>query len=425
MKTKPTNPMQVFYPKITLVTGIACLALSVNAQPSPPIFWTGPTTNYMEPAPTAADVLIPGVVSIARDSRQWLYNTNTESGPTATSPTFTVWAFGSLANATNLTYVPFANLRNGDLGARLVTTPPSPMVCHLTNATMNIYVAVTFTAWTVSDFSGTGFFAYTRSTPGAVTPPTPTVSITSPTNNAVFAAPADVAISANASVSTGTVTNVSFFGNGSLLGSSQTSPFGVTTSSLGAGPYALTAVATAAGVSATSAVVNVTVVAPPTVSITSPANNAVFAAPANVIISANATESGGTVTNVSFFSNGSLVGSSQIAPFSATAGSLGAGPYALSAVATASGLSTTSSVVNVTIVTPVVTSLSGSTMANNQFIFSYNVNPGLSYVVEDSSNLQSGFTPMSTNVPASSPAFFTNPVSGSQNFFRVGLMPNP
>lgn len=171
------------------------------------------------------------------------------------------------------------------------------------------------------------------------------------------------------------------------------------------------------------------VVAPPptpTVSITSPSSGAVFAVPANLTISANASVSSGTVTNVSFFGNNSSFSSSKTAPFSITANNLGGGSYALTAVATAAGISATSAVVSVSVVTPVVTSLSGpSVTANNQFVFSYNVNPGLSYVVQGSSNLLSGFTPLATNVPTASPAFFTNPISASQNFYRVGRMPNP
>ncbi len=67
---------------------------------------------------------------------------------------------------------------------------------------------LTLAVWSL-DFSGG--FAYTRSTPAVVvTQPSPTVSITSPTNNATFAAPANVTFKANASVGTGTVTNVAF-----------------------------------------------------------------------------------------------------------------------------------------------------------------------------------------------------------------------
>ena len=71
-------------------------------------------------------------------------------------------------------------------------------------------------------------------------------------------------------MSGGTVTNVAFFATNSTttnsLGSAQTSPFDITGSSLAAGSYSLFAVATAAGVSAASPAVNISVVTPVAVS---------------------------------------------------------------------------------------------------------------------------------------------------------------
>jgi hypothetical protein len=93
-------------------------------------------------------------------------------------------------------------------------------------------------------------------------------------------------------------------------------------------------------------------------------------------------------------------------------------------VATAGGISTTSSVVNISVVTPVTTSLSASTAVNNQFSFGYSANPGLRYVVEGSSNLFN-WTPLVTNIATGNPAFFTNGISESANFYRVGRLPNP
>ncbi len=89
----------------------------------------------------------------------------------------------------------------------------------------------------------------------------------------------------------------------------------------------------------------------PTVAITSPLNNAVFASPANVTIAANATVNGGSVTNVQFFTNGVSVGSVTAAPFSITASNLTVGSYVLAAVATAGGISSTSSVITVSVIT--------------------------------------------------------------------------
>jgi hypothetical protein len=213
--------------------------------------------------------LVPGAVSLCRNYSQWLFNPDAgDQGPGPDTPTDTLWAFGTLDNYAALSYQTFDSYRNGDLSAVLVG---NPMVVHLINE--NIYLALTFTAWP----EGGGFFAYTRSTPPAGGTP-PTVAITSPTNGAVFAAPANIGITAAAMVASGSVTNVAFFANATSVGAVQTAPFSITTGSLAAGPYALTAVATAAGASATSSVVNITVVSPVTITLSSPRiTNGLFA----------------------------------------------------------------------------------------------------------------------------------------------------
>jgi hypothetical protein len=164
----------------------------------------------------------------------------------------------------------------------------------------------------------------------------------------------------------------------------------------------------------------------PTVGITSPATNAVFAAPANVSITANATVSTGSVTNVQFFVGVNSIGSKQPpAQFSTTANGLGAGSYVLTAVATAAGISTTSAPVNISVVTPVSTSVSGpAATVDNNFTFAFSSTPGLRYEVDVSSNLFD-WTPVATNVATGGQSFFTNPISGDGNYYRVGRLPNP
>ena len=90
----------------------------------------------------------------------------------------------------------------------------------------------------------------------------------------------------------------------------------------------------------------------PMVTITNPSSGAVFVVPANVNIGADASVSGGTVTNVQFFASGVLVGSALASPFSLTATDLAAGAYSLTAVATAAGISATSAVVNIIVDAP-------------------------------------------------------------------------
>jgi glucose/arabinose dehydrogenase/plastocyanin len=89
----------------------------------------------------------------------------------------------------------------------------------------------------------------------------PTVAITSPSNNSSLAGPTNLTISAEASVSPGSIAKVEFFDGSGSLGADTASPFSVT-SNLAIGSHALTAVATTdTGMTATSAVVNVTIAA--------------------------------------------------------------------------------------------------------------------------------------------------------------------
>lgn len=165
---------------------------------------------------------------------------------------------------------------------------------------------------------------------------------------------------------------------------------------------------------------------PPTVSITNLVNGAVFAAPANVTIAANAADSDGSVTNVQFFGSANSFGSTTSSPFHITASNLTAGSYALTAKATDNaGASTTSSVVNITVVSPVGISNFFPRLNNGQFDFDHTANPGLRYVVENSTNLTS-WTAVATNMAISNSIHVTdNFTVGGIRFYRVGRLPNP
>ncbi len=264
MKTKNSASI-VFIPAIVT-------ALLVAAAPATyaSTVWTGPSISFTHtPQDDQQDQITPGV-AITRGGTGGLYNAMTESGAVSgISPADTEWAIGSIANYNTLTYAPCL-LEQGHSPSGFIGTT---FVVHLISE--DIYLSLTLTDWEGQGESGNTVFAYTRSTP-AVAPPTPTVTITNPPSGAVFAAPANVSILANAVVSSGTVTNVQFFTNNVLLGSALTAPFILTANNLSAGAYALKAVATAAGISATSAVVNITVVPTPTISITNPPGGAVF-----------------------------------------------------------------------------------------------------------------------------------------------------
>ena len=201
----------------------------------------------------------------------------------------------------------------------------------------------------------------------------PSVSITSPTNNASFVAPATVSITATAADTDGTITKVDFYRGTILLGTSTVAPYSFTWSSVAAGTYALTAKATDnSGNVTTSTAINITVTAPvnilPSVSITSPANNASFVAPATVSIAATAADADGTITKVDFYRGTILLGTSTVAPYSFTWSSVAAGTYALTAKATDnSGGVTTSAAVNITVtgIINLAPSVSITSPANN------------------------------------------------------------
>ena len=264
-------------------------------------------------------------VWLTRDQSEGLFNAVTESsydmGPN-TDPTDTEWSYGSINNYASLTYTTWAGMSTN----KPPTMVNRPAVLHL--ITDDIYLSITFNFW---GSKASGGFAYLRSTPAAANPPT--VSLTSPTGETVLAAPANVHLTASVS--------------------------------------------------------------------------------------------GGTVTNVQYFAGAAGLGQATVAPFSVTGSLPAAGNYALTAVATAGGLSATSAVVNISVVTPVAITLSSPHVGSNQFIFSYTANPGLSYVVQNSSNLIS-WSAVATNVATSNPVIFTNTfVSNSTRFYRVGRLPNP
>lgn len=91
----------------------------------------------------------------------------------------------------------------------------------------------------------------------------PTVQLTAPASGSSFASGASVAVSANASDSDGTISQVEFFRGSTSLGVDTSSPYGVTWSNAAAGSYTLTAVARDnLGATTTSSGVSVTVTPP-------------------------------------------------------------------------------------------------------------------------------------------------------------------
>ena len=72
----------------------------------------------------------------------------------------------------------------------------------------------------------------------------PTVSLTTPTNNTSYTAPASITITASASDADGSVAKVEFYNGGSKLGEATAAPYNYTWQNVAAGNYTLTAKAT-------------------------------------------------------------------------------------------------------------------------------------------------------------------------------------
>ena len=144
----------------------------------------------------------------------------------------------------------------------------------------------------------------------------PTVSLTSPANNAT--ASGTVSVAANATDNVG-VTKVEFYVNGALQATDTATPYVYSwnTSALAAGTYTLMAKAyDAAGNVGQSGNVSVTVIndtTAPTVSLTAPGNGATVSG--TVALTASAGDNVG-VSKVEFYENGVLLTATNVAPYS-------------------------------------------------------------------------------------------------------------
>lgn len=185
----------------------------------------------------------------------------------------------------------------------------------------------------------------------------PAVSITSPSSGSTYTEGSNISISANASDNDGGISKVEFYHGSTKISQDNKKPYNVSWSNVPAGTYSLTAVAyDTEGLSAVSTPVNITVTGTtssntaPVVSISSPSNNSSFAEGANVTISANASDSDGSVSKVEFYQGSVKLGEDATGPYSYTWSNVPAGSYSLTAKAfDNSGAATSSSVVNISV----------------------------------------------------------------------------
>src|SRR5436190_17641857 len=127
---------------------------------------------------------------------------------------------------------------------------------------------------------------------------------------------------------------------------------------------------------------------PPAVSIARPADNSVYTASINTVVSADATDPDGTVTNVAFFLDGHKFGDVTASPFALTWSNVAPGSYVWMAVATDSmGLHGTSAVVHVTSIDPATFRITQLSQSNANTTLTWQSQPTLRYKVESATNL--------------------------------------
>lgn len=146
--------------------------------------------------------------------------------------------------------------------------------------------------------------------------------------------------------------SVTFYSDGNLLGSADlaAATASLTVSSLAPGMHAITANYGGDGsnVPSVSMPLSVTVLIAPSVSMTSPADGAYFIAPATIIVTANASVDGGSLSRVEFYQGATLLSTVTGGPYLYLWTDVPTGTYTLTARATSTaGLVSTSEPVTV------------------------------------------------------------------------------
>jgi hypothetical protein len=140
----------------------------------------------------------------------------------------------------------------------------------------------------------------------------PVVSLSTPTNGAVFRTGASAGLAATAVDPDGTIASVQFLANGNVIGTVTAAPFNVFWTPSSAGTYTIVAQAadnTGNVANSTAATVTVLPNQLPVVSLISPTNGGVVRAGSGTTLSATASDPDGNVASVQFFANGVSLGS--------------------------------------------------------------------------------------------------------------------
>ena len=163
----------------------------------------------------------------------------------------------------------------------------------------------------------------------------PVASFTSPADKAIFDAGANVTLTLDAISFSGTISKIEFLVDDIKIGEDTAAPYSMNWEAI-EGTHTITAKATDdKGKESLPAAVLVNVnAAGAHIRITSPANDAVFTAPAAIAISVDATDDSSTITKVEFFNGTTRLGEDLTAPYTFNWTNVAAGKYIVQAKAT-------------------------------------------------------------------------------------------
>jgi hypothetical protein len=179
-------------------------------------------------------------------------------------------------------------------------------------------------------------------------PGQPYVSITAPMETDTFPAPADITFETETWDSIANIISVEFFDGYKPIGIATNAPYSITWENVKSGTYNIKAkVINDLGNAFISEEAKFTVVnVIPYATITSPEYASRFSANSNIIITADAADDNGVVTQVEFFNSSESLGIDDSYPYSVTWENVASGRYYISAKVTDNdGLSSTSSLV--------------------------------------------------------------------------------
>jgi sulfur relay (sulfurtransferase) complex TusBCD TusD component (DsrE family) len=274
-----------------------------------------------------------------------------------TPPTVSLSYSGSTQTPGNITLNASASDADGVItqveffqnGVSINTDVLSPYSFNVTGLTAGSY---TFIA-KATDNDG----QVTTSAPVTVTVsnPLPVVSITSPPAGQTYTEPATVVIAVTATITSGTISRVDFYSGGVFIGTDNSSPYSYTWNSVAAGVYSLTAVGVSSyGDSTTSPAKSITVNGaniPPSVSLTAPTNGS-SSTTTVYTVTATASDADGTITNVKFYDNGTLIQTELAAPYTSSE-TFSIGTHTIIATATDNdGAVSTSAPITITVLAP-------------------------------------------------------------------------